>query len=515
MILITSASYIEREYQIDLGNLPPSFLPIGNKRLYDHQIEQLKKIFPNELIYLSLPKCFKIPSYDAKKLEEYGIKILYLENNLTLGQSIYNALNQISSTFIRILHGDTLMKDIVDSLDHITISKTFSEYDWEYDLSQKEQYVLSGYFAFSSKEKFQNILNDTKYDFIKSIKSYDELIGVRRLRSKKWFDFGHLNSYFINRSKITSEREFNNLEIKDNYLSKSSSNKSKLKGEIFWFNNLPKNLAQYTPKTYQNMSSDHKDSYFIEYLPSIALNELLVFSKKSENFWIFIFKKINMLLDDFSKMKGKKISIEESYKYCEQLYLCKTNERLRFFLDPINLSFDTKIILNGSEAVKLREIIKVCYEGLEKEISLNLIHGDLCFSNILFDSRMNSLKVIDPRGVDPFGNPSLLGDLRYEYAKLSHCIFGGYDFITAGRYDLSVKLKGDQLELNFNIQDNESLSEIQSAFYKSELSKKADSMEINYIVILLFLSMLPLHKENEKKQYAILANAVRLFKEIK
>lgn len=515
MILITSASYIEREYQIDLGKLPPCFLPVGNKRLYEHQIEQLRNIFPNEKVFLSLPKCFDIPPYDANKLEEYGIKIIFLDNNLSLGHSVYNALDQTNSTSIRILHGDTLIKDIDDMLDHITISKTFSEYDWEYDLSQKDQYVLSGYFAFSSKEKFQNILNNTEYDFIKSIKHYDELLGVKRLESKKWFDFGHLNSYFINRSKITSEREFNNLEIRNSYLFKSSSNGSKLKGEILWFDNLPKNLSQYTPKTYKNLLENHKDAYFIEYLPSIALNELLVFSKKSKKFWIFIFKKLNSMLNDFSKTKCKEISKEESHKYCEQLYLNKTNERLTTFLESINLSFDTKIILNAGEAITLKEMIEVCYEKLDKEISLNLIHGDLCFSNILFDSRMNSLKVIDPRGVDPFGNPSLFGDLRYEYAKLYHCIFGGYDFITAGRYDLSVNLVGDDLKLNFNIQDNESLTEVQSAFYESTLSGEADIIEINHIVILLFLSMLPLHNDNEKKQYAILANAVRLFKGIR
>ena len=43
--------------------------------------------------------------------------------------------------------------------------KLFSEYGWEYNLSQKEQYVLSGYFAFSSK-KFQNMLKNTEYDFV-------------------------------------------------------------------------------------------------------------------------------------------------------------------------------------------------------------------------------------------------------------------------------------------------------------------------------------------------------------
>lgn len=514
MILITSASYIEREYQIDLGNLPPSFLPVGNKRLYEHQIDQLKKTFPNEKVFLSLPKCFDIPPYDAKKLEEYEIKILPLENSLSLGRSIYNALNQISSTYVRILHGDTLIKDIHDTLDHITISKTFSEYDWEYSLSQKDQYVLSGYFAFSSKEKFQNILNNTKYDFIKSIKQYDELLGVKRLQSKEWFDFGHLNCYFTNRSKITSEREFNKLEIRDGYLTKSSSNQSKIKGEIFWFDNLPKNLSQYTPKTYKNLASNHKDSYSIEYLPSIALNELLVFSKKPEKFWIFIFKKISSMLNDFSKTKVEIITKEESYKYCEQLYLNKTNERLTNFLESTNLSLKTKIILNRGEATTLTDIIKVCYEKLEKEISLNLVHGDLCFSNILYESRMNSLKVIDPRGVDPFGNPSIYGDLRYEHAKLYHCVFGGYDFITAGRYDLSVNFENSGLKLSFNIQDNESLAEVQSAFYESFLSEKSDINEINHIVVLLFLSMLPLHNDNEKKQYAILANAIRLFKDL-
>lgn len=515
MILITSASYIEREYQIDLGKLPSSFLPIGNKRLFEHQIEYLKKKFPNEKIFLSLPKCFNIPSYDAEKLKQYGVKILFIEDGITLGQSIHNALNQISSGFIRILHGDTLIYDIDDMLDQISISKTFSEYDWEYDLSQKEQFVLSGYFAFSSKEQFQKLLKKTKYNFIESIKLYDDLLKVERIEVKKWFDFGHLNNYFINRSKITSERDFNKLEIKDNFLAKTSSNRMKLKGEFSWFKNLPEYLYQYTPKTFKTSSKNQNASYSIEYLPSIALNEFLVFSKKSEIFWIFIFEKINKMLNDFFITKVKKISEHESLNYCEQLYLNKTNKRLQKFFKSTNISFDTKIILNDNEAITLGEIVEDCYSKLEKKISLNLIHGDLCFSNILYDSRMNLLKVIDPRGVDPYGNESLFGDLRYEYAKLLHCIFGGYDFITAGRYNLSINSKEDHLSLFFNIKDDGGLNNVQSAFFESALSEKVDLNQINCIVILLFLSMLPLHAENENKQFAFLANAIRLYMDLK
>ena len=75
-------------------------------------------------VFLSLPKYLILPPYDVNKLEEYGIKILFLDNNLSLGQSIYNTMDQIGSAFIRILHGDTLIKDIDDTLDH-AISKTF------------------------------------------------------------------------------------------------------------------------------------------------------------------------------------------------------------------------------------------------------------------------------------------------------------------------------------------------------------------------------------------------------
>ncbi|WP_236033205.1 hypothetical protein [Helicobacter turcicus] len=66
MVLITSAKYLDSEFQAEFGKIPPAFLPLGNKRLYEYQIELFSS--RNEKIALSLPKSFKIDETDKNKL---------------------------------------------------------------------------------------------------------------------------------------------------------------------------------------------------------------------------------------------------------------------------------------------------------------------------------------------------------------------------------------------------------------------------------------------------------------
>ncbi|WP_252204469.1 hypothetical protein [Campylobacter vulpis] len=55
MLLITSAKYSSADFTLEFGKIVPSFLPLGNKRLYEHQA----KLFQKEKIVLSLPENFK------------------------------------------------------------------------------------------------------------------------------------------------------------------------------------------------------------------------------------------------------------------------------------------------------------------------------------------------------------------------------------------------------------------------------------------------------------------------
>jgi hypothetical protein len=140
------------------------------------------------------------------------------------------------------------------------------------------------------------------------------------------------------------------------------------------------------------------------------------------------------------------------------------------------------------------------------------MHGDFCFSNILYNSRAGRISVIDPRGYVHAGQPSLYGDIRYDLAKLAHSVSGHYDHILAGRY--AVRRDGSHgFAISFETSSNE-------AWLQSELAEleidglRAGSAQIRAITIGLFLSMLPLHADRPDRQTAFIANALRLFAEL-
>ena len=45
---ITSGTYVNREFQIELGKIPPCFLPLANNKLYVHQINVLREKYKNK-----------------------------------------------------------------------------------------------------------------------------------------------------------------------------------------------------------------------------------------------------------------------------------------------------------------------------------------------------------------------------------------------------------------------------------------------------------------------------------
>jgi len=48
--LVMSGAYVTQELVAEFGQIPPSFLPVGNRRLYEYQFE---RIGPTRTIYLT------------------------------------------------------------------------------------------------------------------------------------------------------------------------------------------------------------------------------------------------------------------------------------------------------------------------------------------------------------------------------------------------------------------------------------------------------------------------------
>jgi thiamine kinase-like enzyme len=133
---------------------------------------------------------------------------------------------------------------------------------------------------------------------------------------------------------------------------------------------------------------------------------------------------------------------------------------------------------------------------------LSIVHGDLCASNILYDRKSRTIKLIDPRGA--FGVPGLYGDPAYDLAKLRHSVLGGYDFILNGWF----KILNNRIEVFRNKVAIDSFVRFQTNHFPQTMIRRARLIEP-----LLFLSMVPLHGDEPKRQYAFLLNGLeRLLK---
>ena len=171
------------------------------------------------------------------------------------------------------------------------------------------------------------------------------------------------------------------------------------------------------------------------------------------------------------------------------------------------LNLDEKYTINGENVGSIRDIITELDKYIDKDSYKynSIMHGDLCFSNILYDSRSNHIKLIDPRGVDNNKNISIYGDWRYDVAKLAHSVIGKYDFIIANRFKYK---ENSSTDIEFDI-------EYDNLYKVEELDNYFDKFfdfKVYYpIMINLFLSMIPLHSDNNLRQKAMLANALKLY----
>jgi hypothetical protein len=145
--------------------------------------------------------------------------------------------------------------------------------------------------------------------------------------------------------------------------------------------------------------------------------------------------------------------------------------------------------------------------------NLSIVHGDFCFSNLFYDHRGGLIKMIDPRGSDKEVSLSLLGDSRYDLAKLNHSIIGRYDHIISGHFICHVN---SALNFDLTVYDDDLLSNIQGLFLNSPIfsDMRSNHLTILAITSLLFFSMLPLHSDNPTRQMALLANALSLSEKV-
>ena len=512
MIIITSGAYISQELITEFGKLPPAFLPLQNKRLFQHQLELLKN---NDNIIISLPIDFVLTESDRILFEENFVTPVYVPLELSLGQSIVYVLNVTGkhNESVTILHGDTLFKELPEGSDLFIVSDVQDNYSWAYSSDNGEDRVYAGYFSFNNQSLLIKKITEKNYHFIEGFEAYRIENNMKEIYSNNWLDFGLVNSYYRSKSLLTTQRIFNDLAINRFSVIKSSRDKNKILAEAMWFKNVPTNLKPFIPALWNYGEIENKAFYEVEYFYLNTLSDLYVFGNQPLFVWKNIFKACNLFITNC--LSNKCVNNEDLLNLNDKIYSEKTFSRLKLYSLNENINLDEPWIING---IKVPSINNIVLE-MNAEITIPeakhicLIHGDFCFSNILYNFKTQSIKVIDPRGLDFNGKENIYGDIRYDVAKLAHSVLGLYDYIIGGCFSLE---ETEFHTLEFHIKTEPSILEIQK-YFKSQLFGEMSLSQLNTYPILvhLFLSMLPLHNDNPIKQKAMLANALKIYVEYK
>lgn len=518
MIVINSAAYVMPEFRNELGAIPPCLLPLGNQKLLQHQVRVLRR-FEGERIVVSLPSSYELTLDDRNLLEALKVELVAVPDGFSLAEALTYVLNIAANGDhgLRLLHGDTLILDLPHTLDVVAVGHSRGDYDWEVESAGHAQIadalVWSGFFAFSSQREFLRALALSRGNFVQAVRLYGNELALEAVRCEEWFDLGHVNTYFSSRSKITTQRAFNALRISDGVLYKTGVPSQKIEAEERWFKTVPLVVKKYTPHLLDSGAQPDGGRYYaLEYLPYLPLNELFVHGRNSVDFWVQKFALLKkFFVDARQACQLESCAHEDVLRDAISLYEEKTVARLRKYEQETGFSSDAVIGKHQGLPLSVAQIAQDCVKrALSLPVAPCILHGDLCFSNILFDSRSERLKVIDPRGLNFKGDFSIHGDQKYDLAKLAHSVIGLYDFIIAGRYAIDLDADGYEC-IRFEI--DQRLESVQKVFLDVPFIDGVSVREVMPLVVLLFVSMLPLHGDQPERQKAMILNAVRLYKE--
>lgn len=526
-VLILSAGAIADDISSIFGSIPSGMVPINSKPAVSWIIDSL---LSQEFVRFFVTIGFKgetIERFLGNAYKERGaIECISVDDKKPPGNAIIEALVKIESRDVLIVLGDTIVKGDIDinQESFVYVSSRFTDtakwclvkpqkngniekiFDKRQNINTEGLLALIGVYYFKNvnilRSVVANIANQDCVQISALLEQYHAKDAIRCIEQKGWIDIGHLDRYYEAKILLTKPRAFNYFEYDSlrGTIKKRSLNSEKLRDEINWYQALPNDLKVFAPRVLTS-SGDGDASITMEYYGYPALSELMVYGSLHPIIWKQIFKKLIDVLRVFLEHKGS-VAWEDYYF----MYVKKTRYRIAQAIkqnqDISELVKFPSVIVNGRELKNIGELNQFI-EQMAQELYAGsdvfncFIHGDFCFSNILFDPASGVMRLIDPRGSWGSG---YYGDIRYDLAKLRHSVVGSYDFIvndsfTITKYDNTLELV---------IHASLAQKKIES-YFDSLIVREWNIRHIVFIEGLLFLSMIPLHTERKERQLAMFA----------
>jgi len=244
-----------------------------------------------------------------------------------------------------------------------------------------------------------------------------------------------------------SSRQHNKITSDGNKIVKQGD----LKGENYYYSNIPDNLKPFFPKVYTS-TNNHIE---LSKISKSTYSSLLMSKKLTKSDIDALINSIH----EIHKTSSDNIEVDLSWAYKQ-----KVTERLDHYKDLYTqLEFDSYF----------------CKSLIDMELSYSygMIHGDPVFTNVFSDGIL--CKFIDPRG-EWDSKLTNSGDMDYDYAKILQSLYG-YDYA----------LHNESIEQSY-------LTSLRD-YYLDAIKQITNIDQLKIKTKLLFVSMIPFHREDTER----------------
>lgn len=242
-------------------------------------------------------------------------------------------------------------------------------------------------------------------------------------------NISHFGLFYKNDEFIPNKIEnnkYNQIKKIDNHIIKSGPYDI-LRGELFYYQNIPSEFEKYFSKLNDYNKKDDVLELKLDYISGIPLFYLY----KNQ---LLTTKNIDNLFDILNKFHSYKNTSTTNITTNNMININKENVKNNYLLKLKNRF--NEIDYNFSDANEVFQEIILGIENNYDPVISSMIHGDFWFSNIILTYDDN-YKFIDMKGqVDNI--LTINGDIYYDYGKLYQSILG-YDLI----------LNGQELDMNY------------------------------------------------------------------
>ncbi len=296
---------------------------------------------------------------------------------------------------------------------------------------------VAGFFIFKDKNELNNLPQGG--EFVRFLK--EKKIKFKPLKLINTYEVGTIEKYLKIQKDYPPVRPFNQIiKQKKVIIKKPLDQQGKnvaideknfyKKFEKFKYNFIPK-VFKYNPFTMERINGN-----------SLFLYKELTNKNKKEILQniVLSLKKIHESFPPISSNKNNDY----------QAIIGKTFDRLNKIKDLIpNIDSDF-FYINEKKCINVFKNWNLVEETMNHFYPKEYfpIHGDLTFSNTLYNPKKNKIYIIDPRGY--YGNTKIFGDIDYDWAKIYYSLVGNYDQFNIKNFKLEIDKEKIKIDINSN-----------------------------------------------------------------